>query len=128
MRTIIALFIISALLFSQSSCLNDKADDLTLTCDSAFYINTIKSIFITRCYDPYNDGGCHSESTASERGNFSVYNGAEDGIGSRLQKIKFRINLPVTDPDFMPQSGPLSAEELKRLNDWLDAGGKYCNQ
>ncbi len=124
---VIVLFFIM-MLCGQSSCLNDKVDDFTLNCDSGYFVNNIKPIFIASCYDPDNDGSCHNQNEASERGNFSIYNGAENGIQSRLEKIKYRINLPVGDPDFMPKSGSLSPENLKKLNDWLDAGGKYCNQ
>ncbi|MEP7263246.1 MAG: hypothetical protein ABI772_02045 [Bacteroidota bacterium] len=125
-KVLITVALLSLIVFSMPSCLNDKADDITPNCDSSYFVMSIKPIFIINCYDPDNNGSCHNENAASERGNYSVYDAKADGIQSRLDKMKIRLNLPVTDPEHMPLSKVLTIDDLKTLNDWLDAGGHYC--
>lgn len=126
-RILITAALLSLIVFSMPSCLNDKADDTAQpNCDSSYFVQSIKPIYITNCYDPDNNGSCHNENAASQRGNYSVYEARLDGIQSRLEKMKVRLNLPITDPEHMPMSKVLTVDDLKTLNDWLDAGGKYC--
>jgi hypothetical protein len=125
MRITLTAFVI-AFFFSLSSCLHDKFDDIHVSCDSTFFVDSIKPIFLLKCYDPDNNGACHNTAAASIRGNYSVYAAAQDGIQSRLEDMQYRINLPASDVDHMPQTGTLSSTELQTLNKWLEAGGKYC--
>ena len=123
MRVIIFFVLVSCLL---SSCLNDKADDFAPSCDSSYFADSIRPIYITNCYDPDKNGACHNEGAAAERGNFGVYDAAQNGILSRIEEMKRRLNLPVTHPDHMPMARVLTTSDLNRLNEWLNAGAPYC--
>ena len=125
MRIYLIAFIV-VLCLMVTSCLNDKADDFNPNCDSTYFADSIRPIYITNCYDPDNNGACHNEEAASVRGNFSVYDAAQDGIFSRIDEMKIRLNLPLTNPDHMPLARVLTTNDLNRLNNWLDAGAPYC--
>jgi hypothetical protein len=103
-----------------SSCLNDKADENGIPCDSTFFNADIKPIFLTNCYNPANDGACHSQDVP---GNFS----SNQFVMSKISEIKRRINLPSSHPDYMPRGRTLNAADLQHLNNWLDNGGRVCN-
>jgi len=120
------VFLVLLISFGLTSCLNDKADDFSPMCDSSFFADSIKPIYLTNCYDPDGDGGCHNEAAASERGNFSTYDAAENGMQSRIEEMKYRLNLPLADPDHMPMGRELTASDLNKLNEWLNANAPYC--
>ena len=113
-------------LLCVGSCINDKVDEMSGPCDSTFFVTAIKPILLTSCYDPDNNNACHNGSIANQ-GDFSKYGTAENGIESRLTKMKDYINRPLSDPLHMPQGRTLNAQDLNTLNNWLDAGGKFCN-
>lgn len=122
----ITICLVLLVLLGFSSCLNDKADDITPSCDTSFFADSIKPIYIANCYDPDNNGACHNENVAAERGNYSVYSAAENGIQSRIAEMKYRLNLPLSDPDHMPLGRQLSSTDLEKLNNWLNANAPYC--
>jgi hypothetical protein len=120
------LILILLISFCLSSCLHDKADDFAPRCDSSFFADSIKPIYLTNCYDPDHNGGCHNEAAATERGNFSTYDAAKNGIQSRVEAMKYRLNLPLADPDHMPKGRELTTSDLDKLNNWLNANAPYC--
>jgi hypothetical protein len=103
-----------------TSCLNDKADESSGPCNTTYFDENIKPIFIANCYDPAGDGACHS---SANPGDFSI----TENIVAEVSEIKRRINLPLTHVDHMPKGRTLSSIDLQALNEWLDDGGNICN-
>ncbi|MBL0050857.1 MAG: hypothetical protein IPP29_04665 [Bacteroidetes bacterium] len=103
------------------SCVNDKANEIVpntlVDCDTTYYKTTIRPIIIANCAIQ----GCHVTGGQSPHLNSytTIYGGRND--------IKFKINLPSNNSNIMPPSGPLSAADLTKINNWIDSGAAGCD-
>ncbi|NNF01782.1 MAG: hypothetical protein HKN22_03790 [Bacteroidia bacterium] len=110
--------LICALVFI-SSCTNDKRDAIEpddMPCDTvaATFSAVIQPLINTNCAK----SGCHDGISGQPR--FVTYNDLSPFLISN--QIQTRVNLPVNDPSFMPNDGPMSKCDLEKLNEWLDSG------
>ena len=105
-----------------NSCLSDKGEIATPIdgCDTTYFSLQIKPIINATCAI----AGCHVIGGAGP-GDFKTYAGMLPSLNSGDYKL--RINLPTSDPSFMPQTGALSAADLQKLNSWIDAGYVGCD-
>lgn len=119
MKSRLKIFLAFLAIGFLGSCTNDKADEIVpnLNCDTTYYQTTIKPIIIANCAIQ----GCHV--TGGQSPNFISY----ANIFDNRNKIKTNINLPSNDNNIMPPSGPLSAADLTKINNWIDSGAAGCD-
>ncbi len=116
-RLIITYVVLLIIINGFTGCLNDKADEITIRCDSTYYSTAIKPIFETKCAV----AGCHVTGGAAPF-IFTDYG----VVYTKRVAMKYRINLPVSHPDHMPQGDSLIPTDLAKLNSWLDQGALKC--
>ena len=98
-----------------TSCTFDKGElpkisGTTSPCDSTVHYNpTISNIISTNCGAP----SCHgTHTTTSQLTILSVLQGDAANVKNRINGIG----------NIMPQTGPLSASDLSKLNCWINNG------
>lgn len=116
-RLLPVIALIFFLLLGFSSCLNDKADLMSDTCDTTYYAREIRPIFETNCAI----SGCHVNGGAGS-GDFTMF----EVIHTKALLIRFRINLPVTDQYHMPLDDSLPDDQIIKLTNWIDEGAVGC--
>ncbi len=109
----VSVLVLAAILIN--SCTFEKYEVPTsassaATCDSTVHYNpTVKNIIQTNCGAP----SCHgAHSTTSQLIIVSVLQGDATNVKARINGVG----------NIMPQTGPLAASDLSKLNCWLTQG------
>lgn len=114
LTAVIIVLINSVWLFS--SCTNEKAEvpDMTVNCDTTYYKQTVKNVFINNCAVCHGPGG-----TSPQLDNYA-------NIIANKDEIKRRIMLPLTDSDVMPPDTGMAQEKVDIIVDWINQGAAGC--
>jgi hypothetical protein len=110
------------LMFNFSACLYDSPADLATPvtyCDTTYAYKNIKPIVFNNC----TIAGCHVVGGIGH-GVFTDFAQFKSKVDAGL--VKYRINLPLSDPDHMPATGSLTDSEIQLINDWIDSGAEGC--
>ncbi len=117
------VFLLLLITTAVSSCLNDKADEMTgiNPCDTTYCAQVIKPIIQTHCMG--NNAGCH------------VFGGSGEGDYANFNQLKEKVNLGIfadrvfITKDMPPSTTPLPAlsnADRLLLENWVNAGAQGC--
>ncbi len=113
----ITLLIAAGAVIAQS-CYYDNAEDLyqnvPKTCDvsAVLYSADVRPILDQNCLS------CHGPISPQAGLDLSSY----DKVKANVTKIRDRINRPISDPQVMPQGGPMPKCSIDQVTAWIDAG------
>lgn len=122
MKNSISFIMLLIIVMFHSSCLYDKGElaQPVSGCDTSFYRLEIKPVIDNNCAT----AGCHVPG-GSGTGDFTTYASTKNRLPN---PIKTRINIAdVNNPLHMPQGVILPADDLAKLNTWIDEGFPGCD-
>jgi hypothetical protein len=111
----------------NSGCRNDHYVEVSIpNCDTTWYQREIRPIIKTNC----STSGCHDGTNVTP--DFNVYLNLKEVIDTKINgkpEILYRIDLPLSDVDHMPDNGLiLSSIDRTKLEVWINNGYKGCDQ
>ena len=114
--TLIALGMLLVVACSDDDDANGRDNgngDVNCETDALSYTDDIKPIIDANCAT----AGCHAANTSRPMGTYeSVRDYALDG------SLVTRINLPVSNPQSMPPTGPLDDCTIEKIEAWVNDG------
>ena len=129
MRPVKAIIISVSLLLMISSqgCLNEGFQpEVVDQCDTTTYQRVIRPIILQNCAL----SGCHDENSTNP--DYTKYLDIKKEIDIKVNgvpKLLYRIDLPLSDEEHMPQNGIiLSASDRLKIKSWIDNGYAGCDQ